>query len=68
MNTQRRPRECPNLVWTDLELRIVAMPGERWELNGTDQPEAADCIDVDLNFTPATNLIAIRRLALVLQW
>jgi hypothetical protein len=47
-----------------LELRIVAMPGERWELNGTDQPEAAGCIDVDLNFTPATNLIAIRRLAL----
>jgi uncharacterized protein len=31
---------------------------------GTDQPEAAGCIDVDLNFTPATNLIAIRRLAL----
>jgi hypothetical protein len=40
------------------------MPGERWELNGTNQPEAAGCIDVDLNFTPATNLIAIRRLAL----
>ena len=47
-----------------LELTIVAMPGERWKLNGMDQPEAAGCIDVDLNFTPATNLIAIRRLAL----
>ena len=47
-----------------LELTIVAMPGERWQLNGIDQPEAAGCIDVDLNFTPATNLIAIRRLAL----
>jgi hypothetical protein len=47
-----------------LGLSIVARPGERWELNGTDQPEAAGCIDVDLNFTPATNLIAIRRLAL----
>jgi hypothetical protein len=40
------------------------MPGERWQINGTDQPEVAGCIDVDLNFTPATNLIAIRRLAL----
>ncbi len=47
-----------------LALIIVAMPGDRWELNGRDQPEAAGCIDVDLNFTPATNLIAIRRLAL----
>ena len=47
-----------------LELSIVAMPGARWELNGTDQPSVAGCIDVDLNFTPATNLIAIRRLAL----
>jgi hypothetical protein len=47
-----------------LELTIAAMPGQRWTLNGTDQPEAAGCIDVDLSFTPATNLIAIRRLAL----
>jgi uncharacterized protein len=46
------------------ELIIVAKPGDRWELNGMEQPEAAGCIDVDLNFTPATNLIAIRRLAL----
>ena len=34
--------------------------GAQWP----DQPEAAGCIDVDLSFTPATNLIAIRRLAL----
>jgi hypothetical protein len=47
-----------------VEINIVAMPGERWQINGTDQPEVAGCIDVDLNFTPATNLIAIRRLAL----
>jgi hypothetical protein len=47
-----------------VELTIVAMPGARWELNGMEQPEAAGCIDVDLNFTPATNLVAIRRLAL----
>jgi hypothetical protein len=46
------------------ELAIAAMPGKRWKLNGTNQPEAAGCLDVDLSFTPATNLIAIRRLAL----
>jgi hypothetical protein len=47
-----------------VDLTIVAMPGKRWQLNGVDQPEVAGCIDVDLNFTPATNLIAIRRLTL----
>jgi hypothetical protein len=47
-----------------LELTIVSRPGERWEFNGTDQPQAAGCLDVDLGFTPATNLIALRRLAL----
>ena len=34
-----------------------------WLLNGTEQPAARGCIDLDLGFTPATNLIAIRRLA-----
>jgi hypothetical protein len=47
-----------------VELDIVAMPGVRWALNGTEQPQVAGCLDVDLNFTPATNLIAIRRLTL----
>jgi uncharacterized protein len=45
-------------------LIIVVRSGDRWELNGRDQPEASGCVDVDLSFTPATNLIAIRRLAL----
>jgi hypothetical protein len=31
-------------------------------LNGAVQPKAAGLIDLDLGFTPATNLIAIRRL------
>jgi len=33
-----------------------------WLLNGVAQPTAKGCIDLDLGFTPATNLIAIRRL------
>jgi uncharacterized protein len=42
----------------------MARPGERWKLKGMDQPEVAGCTDVDLNSTPATNLIAIHCLAL----
>jgi uncharacterized protein len=38
-------------------------PGE-WRLNGRDCPQVAGCIDVDLNFSPSTNLLPIRRLAL----
>jgi hypothetical protein len=35
-----------------------------WTLNGVAQPQAEGLIDVDLNFTPATNLVAIRRFEL----
>lgn len=36
----------------------------RWLLNDTPVPELAHCIDLDLGFTPATNLITLRRLQL----
>ena len=35
-----------------------------WRLNGTECPAAAGCIDLDLNFSPSTNLLPIRRLGL----
>jgi len=35
-----------------------------WLLNGILQADAAGLVDLDLGFTPATNLIAIRRLDL----
>ncbi|MCV0397378.1 MAG: putative glycolipid-binding domain-containing protein [Rhizobiaceae bacterium] len=39
-------------------------PGSgEWLLNGEPQPAARGCVDLDLGFTPATNLVAIRRLA-----
>ncbi len=47
-----------------VKLVIVAVPGERWSLNGAEQTRVAGCIDVDLGFPPATNLIQLRRLAL----
>jgi hypothetical protein len=47
-----------------VKVAIAAVPGRRWRLNGAEQPLAAGCIDVDLGFTPATNLILIRRVEL----
>lgn len=48
----------------DVAIRIIADPSGRWLLNGVEFPEVAGCIDLDLGFTPATNLISIRRLGL----
>jgi uncharacterized protein len=36
----------------------------RWRLNGSPCAAADGCIDVDLNFSPSTNLLPIRRLGL----
>lgn len=36
----------------------------QWKVNGTRQADLDSLIDVDLGFTPATNLIALRRFAL----
>ncbi len=35
-----------------------------WLLNGQTCAEVAGCVDIDLNFSPVTNLLPIRRLAL----
>lgn len=45
---------------------VLVTPERRWQLNGTDCAEVADCIDLDLNFSPLTNLLPIRRLNLAL--
>ena len=37
---------------------------QRWWLNGIEIGEVAGCIDLDLNFSPVTNLLPIRRLNL----
>jgi hypothetical protein len=47
-----------------IELEVVVDPDLKWRLNGVEQPAVEGCIDVDLNFTPATNLLPIRRLNL----
>ena len=37
---------------------------QRWSLNGVEIPETHGCIDLDLNFSPSTNVLPIRRLNL----
>ncbi|HYH78783.1 MAG TPA: putative glycolipid-binding domain-containing protein [Longimicrobium sp.] len=48
----------------DVELSIEADSAGGWRLNGAECPAVEGCIDVDLNFSPSTNLLSIRRLAL----
>jgi hypothetical protein len=47
-----------------VDICIRATGGGRWEVDGRDDAGIAGCLDVDLGFTPATNLLPIRRLAL----
>src|SRR5262245_39302562 len=47
-----------------VEIDLVVDRDHRWRLNGIEQPLVTGCIDVDLNFSPSTNLLPIRRLNL----
>jgi len=45
---------------------IIVSPERQWRLNGIERPEVAGCIDLDLNFSPVTNMLPIRRLDLAI--
>ena len=47
-----------------IDLRIRVTGNGRWSVDGVPQDSVAGCIDVDIGFTPATNLIVVRRLSL----
>ncbi len=47
-----------------VEIDITVDAAQRWRLNGADCPDVAGCVDVDLNFSPSTNLLPIQRLGL----
>jgi len=47
----------------EIEIEIVAEAG-KWAMNGAECPEVEGAIDLDLNFSPSTNLLPIRRLGL----
>jgi len=66
-----------NAEWQTTEATVEGWSGERtvrlrfrrdrsgnWTLNDMASPAVAQCVDLDLNFTPATNLLPLRRLAL----
>lgn len=45
-------------------IAVSADSSRRWQINGAACPEEEGCIDLDLNFSPSTNLLTIRRLDL----
>lgn len=47
-----------------LDLAITRTRAAVWTMDGAVVPDLGNCIDLDLGFTPATNLISLRRLAL----
>jgi hypothetical protein len=47
-----------------MDLTIARMPDGTWTLNGDAVPGLEGCVDLDLGFTPATNLFQLRRVAL----
>jgi uncharacterized protein len=49
-----------------IDLDIAADAARRWRLNGTEYPAVTGCVDVDLSFSPSTNVLPIRRLNLAL--
>jgi hypothetical protein len=51
---------------TLIEVHITTNPGRDWWLNGVEQPDTKGCTDIDLNFSPSTNLLPIRRLNLAI--
>jgi hypothetical protein len=48
-----------------IEITLAVSNDQRWLINEEDAHEVAACIDLDLNFSPSTNLLPIRRLNLV---
>ncbi|NOT48881.1 MAG: hypothetical protein HOP17_14170 [Acidobacteria bacterium] len=47
-----------------IELEIEVNQGDVWSLNNEEIAVAEGCIDIDLNFSPITNLLPLRRLNL----
>ena len=47
-----------------VDLRVTRTPDAVWMLNGQVVPHLGGCVDLDLGFTPATNLVQLRRVAL----
>jgi len=49
-----------------IDMTVTRDASGRWSMNGTSCPKISGCVDVDLNFSPSTNLLPIRRLELAI--
>lgn len=50
----------------DLRFDVSRGGNGQWLLNGVEQPHMEELVDVDLGFTPATNLLALNRYSLAI--
>lgn len=48
----------------EVSIDVAVLPGGIWRSNGTEVPGVRGAVDLDLNFSPSTNLLPIRRLNL----
>jgi hypothetical protein len=48
----------------NVDVHLERDAADQWTLNGAPVPAVAGCLDLDLNFSPVTNLLPIRRLGL----
>jgi len=48
----------------EVDLTVSRDAEGKWQFNGADCPAVADCTDIDLGFSPSTNLLPIKRLSL----
>ncbi|MFA0813882.1 putative glycolipid-binding domain-containing protein [Microbulbifer epialgicus] len=67
---------CCDKKWQTQTVKVCGHVGDRncnieikkangiWYFNEVKKPEIKDCIDIDLGFSPSTNLLPIRRLSL----
>jgi len=60
----RRVRIRGRLGAAPVALDLTRSPRSAWHANGTPVPVLRGCVDVDLAFSPSTNLLPIRRLGL----
>ena len=49
---------------SSVEVKIEVQADQTWLLNGKPIPAVMGCVDLDLNFSPVTNMLPIRRLNL----
>jgi hypothetical protein len=47
-------------------MALAVDAARRWWINRTECPAVTRCVDLDLNFSPSTNLLPIRRLGLAI--